>query len=803
MIWMRFLCATLVAGLTLTVCCAKPEEREYIGEWAVQVEGGEDMARRVARETDFVYDRKVGSFEDIYLFKREAHARSKRFAEDLHEKLMAHKRVLWVEQQHVRKHERREMKEPAVVPPDATGDNYNMDFNDPLYPKQWYLYNDGQNGGTSGMDMNVIPVWKLGYTGKGIHVTIVDDGVDGTHPDLQLNFDINASYDFNNRSRGNEDKDPHPDDSVEKGSENAHGTRCAGEVAAAANNSICGVGIAYEAGIGGMRILDGVVTDSMEAEALLYNNNYIDIYSCCWGPPDKGKDFALPHTLTKAAMIKGVEEGRNGKGSIFVWASGNGGAADDDCNADGYVSRPETISIGSVNDEGLNVYFAEACSSTMAVTLSGGPSDNPFSTTSERSVYGLNLVATTDLHGKCTTSFVGTSSAAPLASGLFALVLQANPNLTWRDLQHIITQGCFIPSPMESGWHINGAGFHLNHMVGFGVLDAGKMVELALTWEPVGERRECVIENTEQELSVEQGHSSSTSMIVGGCEHITRLEHTISHVSFQAPRRGDISITLYSPAGTPSELISTRKYDDSPDGLDEWPFMTVHNWGESPRGEWIIKVTYHQTPEVFGKEPIVIPREKRIATLTLWGFTFYGTGDDPFENGDGSIEMSEEGARVFENKAGKDDAKTILHVYNSEQRSDEEIHVNLDDVAQGVDLPPNVDHNRKGDAIDTNTFDGTLPLDTREVLIDFLEHKREEGELSEFLRGLDLETLEQLYVEVERDLQHDEEELPESHKRKYTHHEKKSSTGLHKSKNLNAKRIAFLRDLLREVKDSK
>lgn len=53
---------------------------------------------------------------------------------------------------------------------------------------------------------------------------------------------------------------------------------------------------------------------------------------------------------------------------------------------------------------------------------------------------------------------------------------------------------------MESGWHINGAGFHLNHMVGFGVLDAGKMVELALTWEPVGERQECVIENTKQKL---------------------------------------------------------------------------------------------------------------------------------------------------------------------------------------------------------------------------------------------------------------------------------------------------------------
>ncbi len=71
--------------------------------------------------------------------------------------------------------------------------------------------------------------------------------------------------------------------------------------------------------------------------------------------------------------------------------------------------------------------------------------------------------------------------------------LRNSPELTWRDVQHIITQGAMIPNVQQSGWHINGAGFHLNHRFGFGVLDAGKMVELALTWEKVSEQLSCEI----------------------------------------------------------------------------------------------------------------------------------------------------------------------------------------------------------------------------------------------------------------------------------------------------------------------
>ena len=69
-----------------------------------------------------------------------------------------------------------------------------------------------------------------------------------------------------------------------------------------------------------------------------------------------------------------------------------------------------------------------------------------------------------------------------------------SPELTWRDVQHIVVEGAMLPNVEEEGWHINGAGLHVNPMFGFGVLDAGKMVELALTWKMVPEQRECKVD---------------------------------------------------------------------------------------------------------------------------------------------------------------------------------------------------------------------------------------------------------------------------------------------------------------------
>ena len=67
-----------------------------------------------------------------------------------------------------------------------------------------------------------------------------------------------------------------------------------------------------------------------------------------------------------------ILQGRDGKGNIYVWATGNGGLTDDDCNCDGYTTSIYTISVGCIGDHGLSAYYTELCSSTLAVTFNGG-----------------------------------------------------------------------------------------------------------------------------------------------------------------------------------------------------------------------------------------------------------------------------------------------------------------------------------------------------------------------------------------------------------------------------------------------
>lgn len=85
-------------------------------------------------------------------------------------------------------------------------------------------------------------------------------------------------------------------------------------------------------------MLDGDVTDAVEAGSLSLNPQHIDIYANSWGPNDDGRTIEGPVTLTTKALGDGIKYGRGGKGSIYLFAAGNGGSRDD-CNADGYVSN--------------------------------------------------------------------------------------------------------------------------------------------------------------------------------------------------------------------------------------------------------------------------------------------------------------------------------------------------------------------------------------------------------------------------------------------------------------------------------
>ena len=136
----------------------------------------------------------------------------------------------------------------------------------------------------------------------------------------------------------------------------------------------------------------------------------------------------------------------------------------------------------------------ELCPSTMAVVYSGGQtklsgdSDDP----------GVRVVAS-DVRGKCTTKFQGTSSAAPLAAGAIALVLEANSNLTYRDVMHLIARTSRIPNIEDAdGWIVNGANYHVNEKYGFGVLDVSQLIQEAQKWVNVPERQRCEVKFNEK-----------------------------------------------------------------------------------------------------------------------------------------------------------------------------------------------------------------------------------------------------------------------------------------------------------------
>ncbi|XP_076175003.1 furin-like protease 1 isoform X1 [Ptiloglossa arizonensis] len=542
----------------------------YTNQWAVHIGDGPEVAQRVAREHGFQYLDKI--VDDWYhMVHTSVVKRSSEPHLGIHERLIQDRRVRRAEQQRVKSRTKRDL----IIKRGPS--NLQTILDDERWPQMWYL-----NRG-NGLDMNVQEAWAEGITGRGIVVTILDDGLEKDHPDLCKNYDPQASYDVNNH-----DEDPMP--RYDLLDSNRHGTRCAGEVAATANNSICAVGVAFGAGVGGVRMLDGDVTDAVEARSLSLNPQHIDIYSASWGPDDDGKTVDGPGELATRAFIEGIMKGRNGKGSIFVWASGNGGRDHDNCNCDGYTNSIWTLSISSATENGQVPWYSEACSSTLATTYSSGST-------------GEKQVVTTDLHHYCTNSHTGTSASAPLAAGICALALEANKELTWRDMQHIVVRTAKPANLKAPDWVTNGVGRNVSHSFGYGLMDAAAMVRLARRWRTVPEQHKCEVSAPHMGRPIPPKSQLSLELHVKECSGVNFLEHVQAKVSLMASRRGDLQIQLTSPQGTKSTLLAKRQHDISKAGFNQWPFMSVHTWGERPHGTWKLEIhnegRYQDTLEQF------------------------------------------------------------------------------------------------------------------------------------------------------------------------------------------------------------
>jgi len=606
--------------------------RTFSNEFAVYVPAGQDVADELAQKHGFHNTGQIGDLQDYYLFEHRRLSRRSANQSVHHNLLLTQEpEVKWFEQQRELRRVKRDLQsvkkrdfadasniwdgifeelssDERVNPKQKRQNSFGVQFSDPMFREQWFL----NGGGRNGADMNVKPAWRKGYTGAGVVVSILDDGIQHNHPDLAQNYDPFASTDINDS-----DQDPMPQDN----GDNKHGTRCAGEVAAVANNGVCGVGIAYNASIGGVRMLDGVVNDAVEARALSLNPNHIDIYSASWGPEDDGRTVDGPGPLAKRAFLNGVTRGRKGKGSIFVWASGNGGRHVDDCNCDGYTNSIFTLSISSASQTGFKPWYLEQCSSTLATTFSSGTPGH------DESIVTVDQDARLRPDKICTSEHTGTSASAPIAAAVCALALEANPGLTWRDMQYLVVMTS-TPGPLagESGWLTNGRGRQYNHKFGYGLIDTGAMVELAEKWRNVPLQHICQssVMITDVQIPDGIGDRARVSMTSDGCagtiNAVNHLEHVQCKVSLTYIPRGNIMLVLTSPSGSRSTLLFPRPRDTLGSRFDEWPFLSVHFFGESAVGTW--------TLEVMNMGPERTPRPGK-GLLHKWQMIWYGTEHNP------------------------------------------------------------------------------------------------------------------------------------------------------------------------------
>ncbi|XP_067231638.1 neuroendocrine convertase 1 isoform X1 [Chanodichthys erythropterus] len=597
-------CRPMLLCSVLALFCAlvsSAVDRQYLNEWAVEIPGGAHNARSIADELGYELVRQIGALENHYLFKRHNHpSRNKRSADHITKRLSEDDRVSWAEQQYEKRRAKR-----APLGTECRDCSVDKLFDDPMWNQQWYLQDTRTSSSLPKLDLHVIPVWKKGITGKGVVITVLDDGLEWNHTDIYPNYDPAASYDFN-------DNDPDPFPRYDSTNENKHGTRCAGEIAMQADNNKCGVGVAYNSKVGGIRMLDGIVTDAIEASSIGFNPDHVDIYSASWGPNDDGKTVEGPGRLAQKAFEYGIQKGRGGKGSIFVWASGNGGRQGDNCDCDGYTDSLYTISISSASQQGLSPWYAEKCSSTLATAYSSGD-------------YTDQRITSADLHNECTETHTGTSASAPLAAGIFALALEQNPDLTWRDLQHLVVWTSeFDPLANNPGWKRNGAGLMVNSRFGFGLLNAKALVDLAdpKVWKHVPEKKQCIVrDETFQPRPLKAAGEISieipTKACAGQANSVVSLEHVQVEVSIEYTRRGDLHITLTSPSGTTTVLLAERERDTSSNGFRNWAFMSVHTWGENPTGTWTLKIT-----DTSG-------RMENEGQILSWKLILHGTSEKP------------------------------------------------------------------------------------------------------------------------------------------------------------------------------
>ena len=466
---------------------------------------------------------------------------------------------------------------------DLSRDNYSLDSsnipaecrvtesdygdNDPLIKYQWHLE-------ALGVDDEV---WN-GQKGSGVKISVIDSGVECNHQDLHRNIDFDLSYNYRNK-----DNNPSPTELqlYDYPIDSAHGTACAGIISAVGWNGKGVIGVAPSSSIVALNTfstgLDADFEDALQKEGVDISNN-------SWGGGDSTILYDDPSSLIGIEV--GVKNNRNGLGTIYIFASGNEG---NNANYSMLHGSPYVINVGAVNIKGDVPKFSNFGENIAVVAPAGDNESGIFTTDLIGKIYGFDgeLTETPNFtensNGDYTGLMNGTSSAVPIVSGVVALLLEANRNLSYRDVKYILMKTASIPENIKD--KSNGANIKFSPKYGFGVIDPKSAIDMAKNYKSLPTEETILLDNNTQKLI-----TNNYSTIRFNVDRSISVEHLRIKVDIDHTDRdiSSLKIVIVSPSGTESEVLSgdSKLFGQ----LDNWLFTSLRFLDEDSKGEWQIKI---------------------------------------------------------------------------------------------------------------------------------------------------------------------------------------------------------------------
>jgi subtilisin-like proprotein convertase family protein len=444
---------------------------------------------------------------------------------------------------------------------------------DPNFAQQWYLAAAGSDR-PSALDLNWLPAWRR-YRGRGVTVGVVDAGIAADHPDLVANVDPSSA--------------PPQSDT---GRMATHGTNVAGIIAAAAND-LGGVGVAPAATVVGRSLFGSGTLPQIEAIAAQAG---VDVSNHSWGidRPFADNFRQADWQALGTAIAQAAEQGRNGLGTVWVVAAGNAGTSGDNTNYHNLTNHRYAITVGALREDGGVTSYSAPGATVLVSALAGNP------------VAGSGSVFTTQAPAGYRSNFGGTSAAAPMVSGVVALMLEANPKLGDRDVQDILALTARQTGGTAAAWITNGAqtwnGGGLRHhpSYGFGLVDAAAAVRLAAAW--TGGDRAPRTHRQAETVRVEGLGATIPDASSAGLRMTTEvntplvIDRVAVTIDWQGDRLDDLKLWLISPNGTRSLLLDRPPASMVVNGEDlgfteqqlQFTLGSVGFLGEVATGTWTL-----------------------------------------------------------------------------------------------------------------------------------------------------------------------------------------------------------------------